>query len=248
MSRIAVAVSAAGLVLAGCGSSDGSSDAAAATTATGAAGASAATTPPPTTAAGLCDFTASPQAAARNVHPPEDSNPPTTGTVPVTLATSVGTIGLTLDRAQAPCTVESMVSLAQQDYFDDTPCHRLTDQGIYVLQCGDPTGTGRGGPGYTIPDEFPQNLAPAEGMGPGTVVYPRGSIAMANTGRAHSGGSQFFLVYKDSPLPPEYTVFGTIDEAGLEVLDKVAAAGTKPGPGGMTAPTMEVQITDATVG
>ncbi len=249
ISRIAVAVSAAGLVLAGCGSSDGSSDAAAATSATGAAGATATTGASPTTAAsGMCDFTASPQAAARNVHPPENPNPPSTGTVPLTLDTSVGAIGLTLDRAQAPCTVESMVSLAQQNYFDDTPCHRLTTQGIYVLQCGDPTGTGSGGPGYTVPDEFPQDLAPAEGMGSGTDVYPRGTVAMANTGRAHSGGSQFFLVYKDSPLPPEYTVFGTIDEAGLAVLDEVAAAGTKPGPGGMTAPNMQVQIVDAVVG
>ncbi len=249
ITRIAVAVSAAGLVLAGCGSSDGSSDAAA--TASADAAAAAGATGSATTSArpaGLCDFTDSPQAAARDVQPPENTDPPTTGTVPLTLDTSVGAVGLTLDRSQAPCGVESLVSLAQQDYFDDTPCHRLTTQGIYVLQCGDPTGTGTGGPGYTVPDEPPTGLQPAEGMGPGAVIYPRGTVAMARTKAPHSGGSQFFLVYKDSPLAPEYSVLGTIDEAGLAVLDKVAAAGTEPGPGGMTAPSMAVQITDAAVG
>lgn len=246
-------MSAAGLVLAGCGSSDGSSDAAATATggatATAAAGDGAAASPSTSAQpAGMCDFRRSSQDAARDVQPPADTDPPTTGTVPLTLDTSVGAIGLTLDRSQAPCGVENLVSLAQQDYFDDTPCHRLTTQGIFVLQCGDPTGTGKGGPGYTVPDEFPTDLRPAEGMGPGTVVYPRGTVAMANTGQPHSGGSQFFLVYQDSPLAPEYTVLGTIDDAGLAELDKVAAAGTEPGPGGMTAPSMAVQITDAVVG
>jgi peptidyl-prolyl cis-trans isomerase B (cyclophilin B) len=90
------------------------------------------------------------------------------------------------------------------------------------LQCGDPTGTGTGGPGYTIPDE---NLAGA--------TYPAGTIAMANTGQPHTGGSQFFFVYANTSLPPQYTPFGHVDAAGLAVLRKIAAAGTDDsnGPG-----------------
>ncbi|HSR24834.1 MAG TPA: peptidylprolyl isomerase, partial [Candidatus Eisenbacteria bacterium] len=101
------------------------------------------------------------------------------------LATSCGNVTLALAASQAPHTVNSFVFLAGQRYFDHSPCHRLTTAGIFVLQCGDPTGTGTGGPGYTIPDE---NLAGA--------TYPAGTVAMANTGRPHTGGSQFFLVYR----------------------------------------------------
>ena len=103
--------------------------------------------------------------------------------------------------------------LAGQGYFNNSPCHRLTTQGIFVLQCGDPTGTGTGGPGYTIPDE---NLAGA--------TYPAGTFAMANTGQPHTGGSQFFICYADTPLPPQYTPFGHVTQ-GLEVLKAIAANG-----------------------
>lgn len=237
VSRIGIAVAAAGLVVAGCSSSDDS----ASNDAAGSSGTSAA-------AEGACDFRASTQSAAREVQPPTNTDPPTTGTVTMALNTTAGPITVTMDRAEAPCTVESMASLAEQKYFDDTPCHRLTTKGIFVLQCGDPSGQGSGGPGYTVPDEFPDNLQPAEeNAGSGAVVYPRGTVAMANTGRPHSGGSQFFLVYEDSPLPPQYTAFGTIDDAGLAALDEIAAAGTVPGPGGMTAPAEPVQIIDATI-
>ena len=96
------------------------------------------------------------------------------------------------------------MSLAEQGYFDDTTCHRLTTQGIFVLQCGDPTATGGGGPGYSFEDELD-----------GAEKYPAGTIAMANAG-PDTNGSQFFLVYEDTELPPSYTTFGTIDDAGLE--------------------------------
>ncbi len=132
-----------------------------------------------------------------------------------TLTTNQGPITLTLDAAKAPCTVNSFAFLAGQKYFDGTSCHRLTTSGIYVLQCGDPTGSGSGGPGYRFPDE---NLTGA--------TYPRGTVAMANAG-AGTNGSQFFLVYKDTQLPPSYTPFGTIT-TGLELLDKVAKAGSTP--------------------
>jgi peptidyl-prolyl cis-trans isomerase B (cyclophilin B) len=206
----------------------------------------AADTPP---AAGTCEFTATPEEpAAKPVPVPDITQAPTEGEVAVTLATNRGDIPLTLDRSAAPCTVESFVHLARADYFDSTPCHRLTvGANLSVLQCGDPTGTGMGGPGYTILDEPPTDLAPAP-AGQGTVVYPRGTLAMAKTAAPDSGGSQFFLVYADSTLPPEYTVFGTIGEPGLAVLDQIAAGGLtgerQPGDG---APAEPVTITDAAV-
>jgi peptidyl-prolyl cis-trans isomerase B (cyclophilin B) len=162
--------------------------------------------------------------AAKPNQAPQAGGVSNQGTANVALTTSAGAIGLTLDRAKAPCTVNSFVSLAGQGYFDNTDCHRLTTgEGLKVLQCGDPTAQGTGGPGYTIADEPPTGLAPAAG---GSVVYPRGTVAMAKTSAPNSGGSQFFLVYADSTLPPEYTVFGTIDEAGLATIDKAAAGGS----------------------
>jgi peptidyl-prolyl cis-trans isomerase B (cyclophilin B) len=147
--------------------------------------------------------------------------------------TDQGQIAFDLLTAQAPCTVHSFRSLAAQDYFDDTPCHRLTDRGIFVLQCGDPTGTGRGGPGYSFADE---NLEGA--------AYPRGTVAMANSG-PDTNGSQFFLVYQDTSLPPQYTPFGRLTEESLAVLDRIAAAGAAPADeNGNTAPNTPVQIAD----
>jgi len=164
----------------------------------------------------------------------------TKGTVAATLETTQGAVGLTMDRSKAPCTIGSWDFLAGQGYFDGTECHRLTTSGIYVLQCGDPSGSGSGGPGYQFGDE---NLT-ALGEG-ASVTYPRGTVAMANAGPG-TNGSQFFLVYKDSPLPPNYTPFGTIDAAGLAVLDKVAKAGTSA-PAGDGKPNSEVKITKVTL-
>lgn len=144
----------------------------------------------------------------------------------MTLETTCGDIGITLDAENAPRTVSSFAFLAGEGYFDHTRCHRLVDQGIFVLQCGDPTGTGQGGPGYTIPDENLDDPAVADG------TYPAGTVAMANTYNAQAdegrdtGGSQFFLVYEDSPLPPDYTPFGEITE-GMDVLNKIADAGSR---------------------
>ncbi|MBF9068657.1 peptidylprolyl isomerase [Streptacidiphilus fuscans] len=129
-----------------------------------------------------------------------------------------GEVDLKLDAAAAPHTVNSFVFLAGQHFFDGVYCHRLTTNGIYVLQCGDPTGTGSGGPGYQFKDE---NLSDPAVKG-GT--YPAGTVAMANSG-ANTNGSQFFLVYKDSQLPANYTPFGTIT-GGLNVLNSIAAKGS----------------------
>ncbi|MEU5537777.1 peptidylprolyl isomerase [Streptomyces sp. NPDC020362] len=162
------------------------------------------------------------------------------------LATTCGDIDVALKTSAAPHTVNSFDFLAGKGFFDHTKCHRLTTSGIYVLQCGDPQGTGMGGPGYTIPDE---NLKDASLKGN---TYPAGTVAMANQYNAqtkqgrHTGGSQFFLVYKDSPLPPNYTPFGTIDPAGLKVLSKIAAAGENTGAGD-GAPNATVVINKATV-
>ncbi|MFF3513708.1 peptidylprolyl isomerase [Streptomyces sp. NPDC002573] len=164
------------------------------------------------------------------------------------LATTCGDIGITLNTA-APHTVNSFNFLAGQGFFDHTKCHRLVTSGIYVLQCGDPKGTGTGGPGYTIPDE---NLKDKSLKGN---VYPAGTVAMANQYNAqtqqgrNSGGSQFFLVYQDSPLPADYTPFGTISDAGMKVLKKIAAAGAQPADPttGNTAPNATVVINKATV-
>jgi peptidyl-prolyl cis-trans isomerase B (cyclophilin B) len=156
---------------------------------------------------GPCKYTSTPdEPAAKQVDPPPDVDPtPNSGTAKVLLKTSQGDIPLAIDRAKAPCTAQAIEALVKAKYFDGTPCHRLTaSEGLKVLQCGDPTGQGNGGPGFTIKDEFPSDLKPAAG---GTAeqpvsVYPRGVLAMANTGQPNSGGSQFFLVYGDSTLPP----------------------------------------------
>ncbi|WP_416961558.1 peptidylprolyl isomerase [Streptomyces sp. Agncl-13] len=156
------------------------------------------------------------------------------------LATTCGDIDIALKTSAAPHTVNSFSFLASKGFFDHTKCHRLTTSGIYVLQCGDPTGAGSGGPGYTIPDENLKDTSLKGG------IYPAGTIAMANTGQAHTGGSQFFLVYKDSTLPASYTPFGTISASGMKVLNKIAAAGESTGAGD-GAPNATVVINKATV-
>ncbi len=158
------------------------------------------------------------------------------------LTTTCGEIDLSMNAAKAPHTVNSFAFLAGQGYFDHTRCHRLTTKNIYVLQCGDPHGDGSGGPGYTIPDENLKALGKANAKG--AVTYPAGTVAMANTGAPHSGGSQFFLVYKASPLAPDYTPFGTIDPAGMKVLAKIAKAGESTGSGD-GAPNAQVVINKA---
>ncbi|MCX4552211.1 peptidylprolyl isomerase [Streptomyces sp. NBC_01387] len=160
------------------------------------------------------------------------------------LKTNQGPISLVMDAAKTPHTVNSFKALADKGFFDGTKCHRLTTKGIYVLQCGDPKGDGSGGPGYTIPDENLTGLGKAGSDG--TVTYPAGSVAMANTGQAHTGGSQFFLVYKDSKLPPTYTPFGTMDAAGLKTVKDVAKAGVTGG-GQDGAPKKAVTLSKATV-
>jgi peptidyl-prolyl cis-trans isomerase B (cyclophilin B) len=138
----------------------------------------------------------------------------------VRFVTTQGIITVRMLTDKAPCTTFSFRFLASRGYYNLTHCHRLTTQSIFVLQCGDPTGTGAGGPGYEFNDE---NLAGA--------TYPAGTVAMANAG-PNTNGSQFFFTWQNTTLPPAYTPFGTVIR-GMKVLQKIAAAGddSQNGPG-----------------
>lgn len=177
-----------------------------------------------------CQYPAA-EAASKKVDPPRSGQVPTDpATISASMATDQGNIGLMLNNAETPCTVNNFASLAQKGFFDGTKCHRLTTaDGLGVLQCGDPTATGSGGPGYQFANEYPTNqYAKNDPALDKAVLYPRGTLAMANSG-PDTNGSQFFLVYKDSKLPPNYTVFGTIDSTGLATLDKIAKDGVAGG-------------------
>lgn len=190
-----------------------------------------------------CQYPASPEPASKQVAAPNSGKVPTDpATVSVSMSTNQGNLGLILDNAKAPCTVNSFASLAQKGFFDDTPCHRLTTSAsLAVLQCGDPTGSGSGGPGYQFANEYPTDQYPKGDPGlDAPITYPRGTLAMANAG-PDTNGSQFFLVYKDSQLPPNYTAFGTIDATGLATLDKIAAGGVAGG-GQDGKPATDVRI------
>ena len=148
-----------------------------------------------------------------------------------TFQTNCGSIVVTTVGAKAPITITQLSTLARGGYFDNSLCHRLTTQGLYVLQCGDPTATGTGGPNFTYGDE---NLPTA------TVNnYPAGTVAMANSG-AGTNGSQFFLVFADTTLGANYTIWGTITQ-GLDIVKAIAKAGVKGG-GADGAPNQTVAI------
>lgn len=186
---------------------------------------------PPATLGSNCQYPTTTEPASKPAKPPRTGRVPTDpALVSASITTNRGGIGLQLDNAKSPCTVNNFASLAQQGYFDNTTCHRLSaTPSLGVLQCGDPSGTGQGGPGYRFPNEYPTNqfrlTDPTLEI---PRLYPRGTLAMANSGLG-TNGSQFYLVYEDSALPPTYTVFGTIDQTGLATLDKIAAAGTADG-------------------
>lgn len=153
---------------------------------------------------------------AKPVNPPPVTGVVTTGTVKYVLKMTNGDVTLTLDRKRAPCTVNSFISLADQGFFDQTKCHRLSDSGIFILQCGDPTGTSRGGPGYQFASETT-----------GRDTYRSGVVAMANAGPG-TNGSQFFFVWEDSSAldaKPDYTIFATVDKASRDIVAGMAAEG-----------------------
>ena len=183
-----------------------------------------------------CVYTPAGTAARKVSLPP--ATPDYKATYTATINTNRGAIVIDLLNSKATCTVNSFVHLAEAAFYNNTPCFRLSTADPYMLQCGDPTGKGSGGPGYEFANE---NLTGA--------TYTAGTVAMANVSDvANSNGSQFFLVYKDSPLPPDYTPFGTI-VSGLNILQTVAKAGYGPplSSGGGGAPKEKVQIESVTV-
>jgi peptidyl-prolyl cis-trans isomerase B (cyclophilin B) len=211
MRRLASAGLVAGaLCLAGCSSSSSGGAAVVSQTSpsstSGATNANGCTSPPP--------VTSSPQT---EMYPQEPKLTIAPTTYTARIVTNCGTITIAMNAAKAPHTVNSFDFLAGKGYFNATPCQRLTTAPgtLFVLQCGDPSGTGFGGPGYQFQDE---NLAGA--------TYPKGTVAMANSG-PDTNGSQFFLVYADSQLDPNYTPFGTVT-SGLNVLTRIAHAGSNP--------------------
>jgi len=170
----------------------------------------------------------------KDVGKPPASGEPRTGTGTMTITTNLGVITGSLDLVKAPCAAASYSYLAGRGFYTNTKCHRLSPA-QHLLQCGDPTGTGDGGPRYTFANEYaPSTPAPApsgatpapsasEGEEQTKVIYPAGSLVTANHG-PDTNGSQFFIVYQDSALPPEYTLFGHVT-AGLDIVQQVAAAG-----------------------
>jgi peptidyl-prolyl cis-trans isomerase B (cyclophilin B) len=185
----------------------------------------------------------------RNVGAPPPSAAKRVGHRTMTLSTDRGSITVTMDANRTPCTVASFTHLGIRHFYDNTACHRLVTDGIYILQCGDPSGTGRGGPTYVFADELSHAAPlPSAAGQKGLVTYPRGTVALANFGK-NTNGSQFFIVYKDSPIPPGYTLFGTVS-AGLDVVDTVAAGGDDgafaPDPGG-GHPKLPITIKSLTV-
>jgi peptidyl-prolyl cis-trans isomerase B (cyclophilin B) len=174
-------------------------------------------------------------------HNAKKTNPPRTvaKVLPkkITFYTNCGIIVATLD-PKAPLTVTEMAALAKAKYFDKSLCHRLINQSFYMLQCGDPTAQGNGGPGFSYPDE---NLPIGAKL-----TYPAGTLAMANSG-PNTNGSQFFLVFDDSgTLGPNYTVWGHIIQ-GLDVLRYISAAGATVDAYGNSAPNQKVEIIRALV-
>lgn len=194
---------------------------------------------------GRCVYTKSGTASRKVSRPP--AKPDRSANYTATIKTNRGNIVIDLLNSKAPCTVNSFVSLADQKFYNSTPCHRLTTAEIYVLQCGDPTGTGSGGPGYQF---YTENLTGgflAHVNKSGEATYPAGSVAMARETDPDTNGSQFFLVYKNSPLPPSYTPFGTI-VSGLNIIQNVAKAGSDNSNGaGDGHPKEKVEIDSVTI-
>lgn len=186
----------------------------------------------PKSDAEACTYTKDGQEPARDVKLPPGT-PDHSGKVAVTMKTTVGDLHLSLDAKNKPCTVNSFLSLVKQDYYDKTGCHRIGHDAPYLfLQCGDPTFSGYGGPGYTIPDELT-----------GDETYAAGTLAMARTQSPNSGGSQFFMVYGNSTWPPDYATFGTFDSSSIRILQGVGAKGSD----GNEHPNEKVDITDIVV-
>ena len=165
----------------------------------------------------ICKPTNAKAHTVKNITPPEVKPPFKNRTF--TFTTNCGDIVIQANGKSAPITVTALAALATGGFYNKTFCHRLTTDEIYVLQCGDPTGTGRGGPNFTYRDEnLPQAVE---------ANYPAGTVAMANSG-ANTNGSQFFIVYEDTSMNPNYTIWGRVIK-GLEIVKAIAKEGVVDG-------------------
>lgn len=195
--------------------SRGSSSTAADANSTTSSGATDSSTPSePTTP---CSYPAA-GTAAKDVTPPTNLEPLNSGTVDSTIVLNGQDVPVSLNRVIAPCGVNSFLSLASQGFYDNTSCNRLTvSEQLNILQCGDPSGKGNGGPGYSFATEAASDA-----------TYPVGTLALANAG-ADTNGSQFFIVYGTATLPASYTILGTVTGEGMKVVNEIAAQGVQNG-------------------
>lgn len=190
-----------------------------------------------------CEYKKDPEGELSDAGLPNGDNVTAKGTEKVTLTMNGQKVGLELANDKSPCSTNSFKHLVEKKFYDSTKCHRsVKSESMTILQCGDPEGTGAGGPGYSFADEFPSNGVD-EDKADAPVNYKRGTLAMANSG-PDTNGSQFFLVTGDTTLPPSYNVFGTIDEAGLKALDKLM----EKAPEGDASPSEDINIESAVLG
>jgi len=222
----------------------------------------------PAAAPNVCEW--NPQNAQTNsslkeVGTPPTKGVPTSGTATMTMTTNQGTVDVALDLAKAPCAGASFTFLSGQGFFNNTSCHQLlTSAGMYALRCGDPTGTGQGGPTYTFFDEnlpaaadaspsadpsasASASASPTPSASPTAPTYPKGTVAMA-ADTAGANGSQFYIFYQDStPQTPQYSIIGTVT-TGLDVIEKIAKAGAVDNDSGeKTKPKTTVTIQNLTM-
>lgn len=228
-SRIVVPAAIATMLLAACSGADSTGPSAGTSASPRPAGmANGVCTEPPELPADIPTFSAADL--------PDPADP---GVYRATIETTCGDIEVEMDATDNPVTVGSFAFLAESGYWTDSPCHRLTTEGIFVLQCGDPTGTGRGGPGYS----FEVESYPSDGR------YPVGSLAMARRGDdVNSNGSQFFIVYDDSTLPVNdggYTLFGRV-VSGMDIVELIARQGVEGG-GQQGMPAQRISIVNVQV-
>ncbi len=193
----------------------------------------------PKAAESQCTYRDSGQEPAKAADPPP-GDPESDAPTELIVSTSSGDVKISLDADKAPCASNSFVSLAKQGFYDETPCHRLVVGGagsLNVLQCGDPTGSGTGDPGYEFDEELVDQdprLQPcygqtSEASGKEYCTYTAGTVAMAKGSAEGTSGSQFFLVFEDSVLDAAYTVLGRMSASGLKVVRSIAAQGTVNG-------------------
>ncbi len=165
-----------------------------------------------------CEYTdARSEPEQKPVARPDGAKVPLKGEVVIEVDTPLGDLEFTLDAAAAPCSVHSFRHLVEQRFYHGNSCHRLVTEGIWIVQCGDPTTSGVGGPGYRYDDPTAR-----------VAEHKRGMIGMANRATKGTNGSQFFILYKDSDFPPDYPMFGKVTK-GLDILEDVSKGGVIPG-------------------